>query len=175
MGEVYGAWLATPTGWRAFTAYADSPPSTSQTSHTYRSARLAPWQRRRTRVEHKNAEIMLAYGVVFTLGLVLIPWLIYRIVWSLIARKPKAFIHTHVITPDSFEWPLVPGDVWLGHGLAESGHWVILAYEFREPEWVTSRERAEHQKREDAYARVMDERRREAQLRRTRATYFNQE
>ncbi|ACZ22805.1 hypothetical protein Sked_29030 [Sanguibacter keddieii DSM 10542] len=118
---------------------------------------------------------MLVFGMALTLGLILIPWVIYRIIWSLVARKPKTFTHTHVIAPDTFEWPLAPGDVWLGHGLAESGHWVILAHEFREPEWITSRERAEHQKREDTYARLLDERRREDLLRRTRRTFFDQE
>lgn len=175
MGEIYGAWLATPTGWRAFTAYADSPPSTTRVSHTYRSGRLAPWQKRKPYRQARQEQDGFFLSIALTLGLILIPWVIYRIVWSLAARKPKTFTHTQVITPDSFEWPLVPGDVWLGYGLAESGHWLRLAPEFREPEWVTSRERAEHQKREDTYTRLLDEQRREAQLRRTRATFFNQE
>ena len=174
MGEVYGAWLATPTGWRAFTAYATSPPTTSRTSYTHRPGRLAPWQRRRTRAEHRQAEDMLVFGMALTIGLILIPWAIYRILWLLVARKPKTFTHTHVITPDNFEWPLVPGDVWLGHGLAESGHWVILAYEFREPEWITSRERVQHQERQDASLRSVAAHQRERQLWETRRRLFDQ-
>lgn len=174
MGEVYGAWLATPTGWRAFTAYATSPPTTTRTSHTHRPGRLPPWRRGRTYRQARVDQQAFSVAVVLTLGTILIPWLLYRIVWSLVARRPKTITHTHIISPDTFEWPLAPGDVWLGHGLAESGHWVVLAPEYREPEWITSRERDEHQARQEASVRSVAAHQREKQLRETRRRLFDQ-